>query len=464
MTAGPPIEYPAVFEQYLAKVVATADPTGAQVKLPEHPHPVIAPRDLERALNNPRVLFPPELSDPREQLRLLCRFALWLRYSPPGHVPRRLASRAARMRFAVWTLPPRTGWQQWRVLTLEWSWTGPPGSDDYVKVSWEMVLAEARAARDDWLAHLNSWEDDHWLAGRDQRDPGLLEDDLRWLTTTWPRLRRGAPEWSGDPAYLDLEPDGGDDRSDYHRVATDLAELHWLPRGSLTSATAALLPDQRFARFLPWGFPVAALVVVGLFAGTLVHAAAWVALGLLVGGLLGAVVVPSRLSGLALLRIPAAVAVGQVVLISLTAQWWLAPWGWRVGAGLLVIATLYLVLESRLHGADPAAWLRGPAIAAIGALHAFVLSLVVLAFVAPAVADHGQCLAGWWSNNPWSARTLVGDGCADLGHGHAEAPAGVLVLMTGWSLAVGLAAQILWDDRPVTAPLGRLRRVRGATP
>jgi len=40
----------------------------------------------------------------------------------------------------------------------------------------------------------------------------------------------------------------------------------------------------------------------------------------------------------------------------------------------------------------------------------------------------------------------------------------VLLLMTGWSLAVGLAAQILWDDRPVTAPLGRLRRVRGSTP
>jgi hypothetical protein len=152
-----------------------------------------------------------------------------------------------------------------------------------------------------------------------------------------------------------------------------------------------------------------------------------------------------------------------VVLLSLTARWWLAPRGWTVGVGLLVLAALYLVLESRLHGAGWRAYPRGLALAVIGAGHAFVLSLAVLAFVAPSVADHGECLAGWWSANPWSGRTLP-PGCADLGGGHAAAPAGVLVLMTGWSLAVGLAAQILWDDRPVTAPLGRLRRVRGATP
>jgi hypothetical protein len=40
----------------------------------------------------------------------------------------------------------------------------------------------------------------------------------------------------------------------------------------------------------------------------------------------------------------------------------------------------------------------------------------------------------------------------------------VLLLMTGWSFALGLAAQILWDDRPVTAPLGRIRRAKGAKP
>ncbi|MFN2495584.1 MAG: hypothetical protein ABR608_06725 [Pseudonocardiaceae bacterium] len=454
-----------VFERYLNEVVTSADATGGHVRLPEYPQPVIQPGDLERALNNPRVLFPSiDRGEPREYLRLLCTFALWLRYSPPGHVPRHLASRAARLRFMVWTLPPRTGWQEWRSLTLEWFWTWPPDPDDYTPLSREMVLAEARAARDDWLTHLNGWEDDPWLAARHQRDPGRLESDLRWLTTTWPRPRRGKPPWPGRPRFLNLEPDGGKDRSIYRRVATELAELHWLPRGSLRSATAALLPDRPVARLLPWLFPLAALAVVGLFAGRLVQAAVCSALVLLVLGVAVAGAVPSRLAGLTLLRIPAAAAVGQVVLLSLTPRWWLAPSGWTVGAGLLVIAALYLVLESRLHGARRWwAYPRGLIVGAIGALYAFVLSLVVLAFVAPSVAERGECLAGWWSQDPWSARTL-GHGCANLNDGQAAAPAGVLLLMTGWSLAVGLAAQILWDDRPVTVPLGRLRRVRGSTP
>ena len=463
--------YRAVFERYLDDVVASADAAGAQVELPDHPQPVIRPGDLERSLDNPRVLFPStDQGEPRERLRLLCTFALWLRHSPPGHVPRNLASRAARLRFAVWTLPPRTNWEQWRSLTLEWSWS--PG--DHIKLSREMVLAEAQAARDDWLAQLNAWEDDPWLADRHQREPTSLESDLRWLTTTWPRPRRGQPAWPGKGGYLTLEPEGVKDRSAYQRVATEVAELHWLPRGSLRSATAALLP--RLARFLPWLGPLAALVVVGLFVGTLVPAAgpfvgalvcvaAWSALGLLTLGLGVAGAMPSRVIGLALLRIPAAVAVGQVVLLSLTPRWWLAPAGWRVGAGLLGIAALYLVLESRLHGARRWwAYPRGLVIAGIGALYSFVLSLVVLAFVAPSVAERGECLDRWWSASPWAARTLTLEGCTELNGGQAAAPAGVLLLMTGWSLAVGLAAQILWDDRPVTAPLGRLRRVRGVTP
>ncbi|HKR48596.1 MAG TPA: hypothetical protein VJT72_03260, partial [Pseudonocardiaceae bacterium] len=302
-------------------------------------------------------------------------------------------------------------------LIVEWSSSGPPGRDDEIEFSWELVLAEARAARDDWLAQLNAWEDDPWLAARHQRDPARLESDLRWLTTTWPRPQRGEPAWPGSPGYLNLEPEGVQDRSAYQRVATDLAELHWLPRGSLRSATAALLPDRPGARFLPWLFPLAALAVIGLFTGTLVQAAMWSALGLLVLGIGLAGALPSRLSGLALLRIPAAAAVGQVVLLSLTPRWWLAPWGWTVGAGLLVIAGFYLVLESRLHGARRRwAYPRGLVIAGIGALYAFVLSLAVLAFVAPSVAERGECLDSWWSASPWSARTLA-DSCAELNGG-----------------------------------------------
>ncbi len=468
-----------VFARYLDDFLASADATGGQVELPDHPQSVIQLSDVERALNNPRVLFSStDQSESRECLRLLFTFALWLRHSPPTSVPASLTSRAARLRFGVWSLPVRMDWpQEWRSLKVGWSWRPLTRNDVVVEprpplaLSPEMILAEARAAREDWLAHLNAWEDDPWLAARYLRRPSSLEADLRWLTLTWPRPPHGKPAWPDRPACLTLEPTGSKDRSAYHRVATDLAEMHWLPRGTLRSAAVALLPDQDGARLLPslyrllpWLYPLAALGVVGLFVRAHVLVAACDALGLRVVGGGVAALAPSGLSGLALLRIPAAAAVGLVVLISLTSRWWLAPRGWTVGAGLLVIAALYLVLESRLHGAQRLwAYPRGLIIAAIGALHAFVISLAVLAFVVPVVADHGGCLEGWWLLNPWSARTLIGDCARDLGP-QAAAPAGVLLLMTGWSLAVGLAAQILWDDRPVTAPLGRLRRVRGATP
>jgi len=466
VSPGSHTEHRAVFERYLDEVLVNAQtPAGRRVLLPESPRRLQLD-DLERALGDPRILFSPgDQDEPRERLRVLFHFALWLRNSPPEYVPRHLASRAARFRFGVWSLPPRMGWPGWRSMTVAWSAAEPSRPDDRVVLSRELVLAEARAARDDWLAHLNGWEDDPWLAARHQRDPGGLESDLRWLTTTWPRRPRGEPAWPGDPGYLDLEPEGVQDRNAYRRVATDVAELHWLPRGSLRSATATLLPDHRVARLLPWLCPLIALIVVGLFVATPGRAAALVALGLLVAGIGVAGAVPSRLTGLGLLRIPAAAAVGQVVLLSLTPRWWLAPRGWTVGAGLLVIAALYLVLESRLHGAQRWwAYPRGLVIAGIGAGYAFALSLVVFTFVAPWVAERGECLGGWWSASRWSARALTHSCSQQLNVGEAAAPAGVLLLMTGWSLAVGLAAQILWDDRPVTAPLGRLRRVRGSTP
>ncbi|MGH4000917.1 MAG: hypothetical protein ACRDTJ_26045, partial [Pseudonocardiaceae bacterium] len=380
-----------VFGRYLDRVLVTTPASdGDRVRLPESPRRIQL-GDIERALDDPRLLFSADQNDPRDQLRRLFLFALWLRYSPPDYLPRHVQSRAARFRFGVWSLPPRLDWPpESPPLKVAWSMCSPGGENDYVVASRELVLAEARAARDDWLAQLNAWEDDPWLAARHQRDPGRLEADLRWLTTTWPRC--GEPAWLDAPGYLNLEPDGVKDRSAYHRVATDLAELHWLPRGSLRSATAALLPDHRVARLLPWLFPLAALAVVGLFVGTLVPAAMWSALGLLVLGIGLAGALPSRLSGLALLRIPAAAAVGQVVLLRLTPRWWLAPSGWTVGAGLLVLAGFYLVLESRLHGARRCwAYPRGLVIAGIGALYAFLLSLVVLAFVAPSVAERGEC-------------------------------------------------------------------------
>jgi len=48
-----------VFERYLNEVLASVPELGAQVYLPDHPQPIIQPSDLERALDQPRTLFPP---------------------------------------------------------------------------------------------------------------------------------------------------------------------------------------------------------------------------------------------------------------------------------------------------------------------------------------------------------------------------------------------------------------------
>jgi hypothetical protein len=47
---------------------------------------------------------------------------------------------------------------------------------------------------------------------------------------------------------------------------------------------------------------------------------------------------------------------------------------------------------------------------------------------------------------------------ADVWRGAAGSrPLLVLALASAWCLAVGVFAQILWDDRPITAPLAHLR-------
>lgn len=90
----------------------------------------------------------------------------------------------------------------------------------------------------------------------------------------------------------------------------------------------------------------------------------------------------------------------------------------------------------------------------------------MLGFVAPAVAENGGCLDGWWTVSAFESRPLTAD-CAEqleLPAGAAVPPAAaVLTLMAGWSVVIGLSAQVLWDDRPISAPLGRVRRARGAS-
>jgi hypothetical protein len=145
-----------------------------------------------------------------------------------------------------------------------------------------------------------------------------------------------------------------------------------------------------------------------------------------------------------LLRLPAAAAVGLLVLVSLPPAWWQQG---RVGwapALLAGAACGYLMVEARNHGVGAgAAAERALGVTAAGALHALLICLVGLVLVAPSYVDRGAELARLWRG---------GSLCRSWG---------VLALAGAWCLAVGVFSQILWDDRPITAPLAHLQWRKG---
>jgi hypothetical protein len=448
------------FTTYIRDVL-TIEPRPAADPLPVPTGPGELPYDrLRDVLHDPRVLFrdPPHATAPRDQMRRLIGFALWLGSAGDGLIAADLASRAARFRFLVWSLPARRPEFSVENLGLR-RVTWPSRVADFTAIDDKFVREQARAARQDWLAHLAVAEDDPWLAARQQSGDATFEQDLRWLTAAWP----------GEPGHLNLASrtaSAADERDDQRRVAVDIAEDHWLPRGAVFRAATEIMSGNRWKGGLALlAFPAASAVLLALL---LIGHADWARCGSLlvvVAAMAAILVVPRRLDALALLRIPAAVAAGEAVLVSLTSRWWLAPGGWKIGVGLLAAAAWYVVLEIRLHGAPLIrAVCRGGMVTLVGASYAFVLSVFVLGFVTPSTGEHGECLAGWWNANPRIERSLDRQCAEALGQPVAAAPAGVLLLMTGWSFALGLAAQILWDDRPVTAPLGRIRRAKGAKP
>ncbi|WP_431956888.1 hypothetical protein [Nocardia lijiangensis] len=426
------------------------------------------------------------LEDPRllthtcglELPELLVAFALWLDHPPTGQVmPPDCATMAIRFRFMVWSLTTRhTGWQapiypdQIDMSDLSpWPLPTSPTLEEFGSAR---LQAEARTARHQWLTCLTRWEDDPWLA---TRTSAQLENDLRWLRTTWPSQRphrtTTAPDWPQPATELRL---GSDD--DITALADELAQL-WLERGSVIGASHTLTPtdpDARIAtiarRFTVFAYPSAASVVVALLLCGHVGSARIAAPALLAAGLLAAVCSPRRYLPLAVLRIPAAATVGIALLLTLTPAWWVNTWVWPIGVALIGAAAIYLILEARQHGTSHfVAIRRGLILTTLGVLHAAVLSIAALGFVIPAMGEHGRCMSGWW-NHPVTERLPLStespgfdaDPCVKaLRSATAAAPLETLTLMTGWSLAFGLGTQILWDDRPVTAPLGRIRRTRG---
>ncbi|HUZ26622.1 MAG TPA: hypothetical protein VMV07_22960 [Streptosporangiaceae bacterium] len=349
---------------------------------------------------------------------------------------------AARLRFLALSEPMRWRAQQpgaWWAGGLDLDF-GDSGIVDRVfgDGSWNLLNGKFRESRRIWLESLDSYQSHPFLA---QAKPKELEAEISALMFTHPHgftplgvsrepLARSAALTAEDLA-----------------VAGEVSEGHLLPRFDLRAVLGLALYDPnrwlRAARKVV-GLVVAAaaLAVVALAARLRIHdalVAAVICYGLLAAGV---VIFGSRWASLWLLRLPAASTVGLVALISLLPEVALQTplAGWAACAVLAGAAYGYLLVEARNHGVGPgAALLRSALVTLTGAVHALLVSVIGLVAVAPAFSSHGRQIAALWRHP---------------GYGHAGM---LLLLSAAWCLAVGVFSQILWDDRPITAPLAHLQ-------
>ena len=106
---------------------------------------------------------------------------------------------------------------------------------------------------------------------------------------------------------------------------------------------------------------------------------------------------------------------------------------------LSAAAYIYLLTTARNNGIKGLSALgRSLMVLLVGALHALMVSLLGLAWVVPVFSENGAELAQGWVTHPSSGVVT-------------------LVQATAWCLAAGVFSQILWDDRPITAPLSHTR-------
>ena len=302
--------------------------------------------------------------------------------------------------------------------------------------SWQQLAGACREARREWLDCLNAYQSHAYLS---QASPAQLEQELAALV-----FRDGC---HGEPLGISQAPlayRAPLDQAD-RAVIGEVTERHLLPRFALGDVAALALQargrvGRSARRVLALAVLAAGLGSVGFAADLRSHCAAWLAVAcyLFIG--MGVVVFGRDWAAPWLLRMPAAAAIGIIALISFLPGGWLYPplHGWVAAAVLGGAAFSYLVVEVRNHGVAGRAVPRALAVAGIGAVHALMVSLIGLVAIAPAFVPHARGLAGLWDHPRY---------------GHAGV---VLLLATAWCLAVGVFSQILWDDRPITAPLAHV--------
>lgn len=309
-------------------------------------------------------------------------------------------------------------------------------------------LAEtARAARSAWLDYLLHYEDYPLIAGIQPEREGerLLDVDLREVLPAGRSERLTAPHPidRGERAFRSLlARELFARRFDLRGVCNTLPSD--LPTRGVAWAVAMLLGLAPLSVIVAW-------LVTGWDAppGVVSDGVSFLLGGGLVAGLAGYAVlvgsVPARSERLTypfLLRLAASVVVGTVVVASLNQRWlgqiatqeppgWMAIW---ITGGALAAACAYLLVEARLHGSHGwQAARRAAVVALIGVAHATFAALVLL---------------------------VVADPVLELAATHAPGDTGRLRMVTvvaATALAGGVFLQILWEDRPVTYPLGVLR-------
>ncbi|MDA2805406.1 hypothetical protein [Nocardiopsis suaedae] len=380
------------------------------------------------------------------QRACLAAEALWRHLTTATGERARLLPAAARARFLLLSEPLR---HRGAAPASVWTPTvvDREGGDIYGPVGhifgadqWHLFLERARQSRRDWFRVLSARQDHPILA---QPPPSALESELDLLTRTTLHFPAARLVMSDVP-LSDADLGDGEDEA----LIWDVTQHHLLPRFRLGRVAALADPFSTALGFVGAGLVVAcaaAALRLVLDHGFALAAALAAATYLGIGG--GTLLWGRIWAAQWLLRLPAASALGLTVLIALP-DWWqrsrleLLPPSDAVQAAalLLAIAYGYLVVEARTHGlARGAALVRALGVAAVGWVHAGLVSLMGLVVLAPAFGEQGD------GPRP---PTLGGQAAAD--------PLAALVLASAWCLTVGVLSQILWEDRSITAPLAHL--------
>ncbi len=380
-----------------------------------------------------------------------------------GRAHRHLEPLAARTRFLTLSEPFRhPGTEAW----MAWWGTEKLKHVFGHKSTWVELLRRVREARDVWREHLDRHQS---LPLFDHASPTAVEEEVGWLA--FQESPSGRSRYSGGPLALSgpILKDSGEEQKTWPPVPTsadravlgEVVERHLLPRFAVIATWSAVLGLYRHPRHkgalgmygLLAGALLAALALVGsaLFIERVPISAALYGIGFfycLVG--VGTLFLGRMWAMPLLLRLPAAGAVGLIVLVAFHPSWWQnVTLGWWLPMLLGGAAFGYLVVEARNHNTGSVT--RGPgaplvlagralAVAATGLVHSLFVAVVGMVVVTTVFGEEGSVLRKVW------------EGTSEQGN-----PVAILLASAFWCLAAGVFSQILWDDQPITAPLSHRR-------